>query len=297
MLDSFPERRPKIAEVVNRLTKCGTALPPRSEDRGKTVFEDVPPTAGHNQEKTSGGDAMAHYQAGVGFRAAGQLDQAKEEFLKALLINPNFPAAQNLLGLVFLKKGEHDMAVAAFRTCIRLKADSAEAHHNLGVALHEKKDDSAMDSFKEALRLNPDLAETRKSLAALHNNRGDVLLGQKKNRLAKQEYLEALKMNPDSAAVRKNLQTANFISFEMYWQPSLLIAFCATEIIGDLHIVPLKLSFVEYGILSLMSIAGLIGLAYMPAGKTLRHKLLRLGRALLFGSLFAWAVIILARSA
>ena len=62
-----------------------------------------------------------------------------------------------------------DEAIVALERAIALEPDHAEAHNNLGLALHDNgRLDDAIDAYRRAIALRPDLAEA-------HNNLGTAL--------------------------------------------------------------------------------------------------------------------------
>jgi tetratricopeptide (TPR) repeat protein len=63
-------------------------------------------------------------------------------------------------GLLEQKAENHDRAAELYTQAIRKKADLAEAHLNLAVALQSMgEEEKAVASFEEAIRLKPQLAK------------------------------------------------------------------------------------------------------------------------------------------
>jgi Flp pilus assembly protein TadD len=97
-------------------------------------------------------------------------------------------------------------AASRFSRDVRARPGSADAHHNLGVALSRGgRLEEAMDEFERALRLDPTRAVTRGSLGQLLAERGQ--LGD-----AEAELAEAVRLDPRSpdlhgglALIRLNL--------------------------------------------------------------------------------------------
>jgi tetratricopeptide (TPR) repeat protein len=93
-------------------------------------------------------------------------------------------------------------AVRYAATAVALRPDSADARHNLGVALgDDRQQEEAVAAFREALRLNP-------GNASAHNGLGFVLKSQGKLDEAIDHYREALRINPDSPDLHHNLALA-----------------------------------------------------------------------------------------
>ena len=61
-----------------------------------------------------GDSAEAHVLMGVAKRAAGDFAEAREEFSKAVALNPSLPIAHSLLGQARLSTGDRETARAAF---------------------------------------------------------------------------------------------------------------------------------------------------------------------------------------
>jgi len=91
----------------------------------------------------------------------------------------------------------------------RRKADHAEAHYNLGIALvAEGKNEEAISHYKMAIKLNPDFADA-------YNNLGGVLFNANMTEEAIDYFKEAIRIRPDFAAAQKNLETALLRSEEL----------------------------------------------------------------------------------
>jgi len=56
-------------------------------------------------------------------------------FTKALEIRPNYPEAQNNLGVALARQGRLNEAIAHFNEALRLKPDYVQARANLELAL------------------------------------------------------------------------------------------------------------------------------------------------------------------
>src|SRR5207247_2092101 len=75
--------------------------------------------------------ALAHHQAG-GFA------EAEEICRRIVAAEPSFAGAWHLLALLARRAGNRAMAIACLRHVIQLMPEFAEAHNNLGAALHEQ---------------------------------------------------------------------------------------------------------------------------------------------------------------
>jgi tetratricopeptide (TPR) repeat protein len=136
----------------------------------------------------------------LALQKAGQFDQAETIYKNILETQPGQPDALNLLGVIELKRGNHERAVdllsasieinphnaaalsnlgsalvasgdlpeaiATLRAAIALNPESAGNHHNLGFALQKSGDfEAAAESSRRALEISPDYAEAHHCLA------------------------------------------------------------------------------------------------------------------------------------
>lgn len=104
-----------------------------------------------------------HYNLGVALRLWGDLQGAEAALRKALELQPRFPEAHFVLGLVLADRvGEEPAGKAEFEAAIAQRPNFADAHFNLGV-IHWKENNVqlALESFQKAARFRPDSAEYR----------------------------------------------------------------------------------------------------------------------------------------
>jgi tetratricopeptide (TPR) repeat protein len=92
--------------------------------------------------------------------AEGQTDRTTERvgwYRAAVALRPSSATALNHLGLVLLRMGDLDGALAAFREAIRLDPASAASYAALGAVLRARgESDAAIAAFQEAARLDPE---------------------------------------------------------------------------------------------------------------------------------------------
>jgi tetratricopeptide (TPR) repeat protein len=107
-----------------------------------------------------GGEGKAEYNAGVIAYERGDLDEAAQQFIKALSKRPDAGPARNNLAIVFFQRGDVETAVEQFR---RLAADHPEQPNvlrNLGVSLWmTKRPREALEHLERASELDPDDGE------------------------------------------------------------------------------------------------------------------------------------------
>ena len=96
-------------------------------------------------------------------------------------------------------QGQLDEAVASCRLALELKPDYADAHSNLGIAMHEQgKLDEAVACYRRALQLKPDFADA-------HGDLGSVLVEQGDLQGAEECFRTALRHDSRSAFARFKL--------------------------------------------------------------------------------------------
>jgi cytochrome c-type biogenesis protein CcmH/NrfG len=146
------------------------------------------------------GNQVAYYNLGEYCFSQGQLDEAIDNYRKAIQISPSYDDALNNLGAALAVKGELDEAIARIRESIHYRPDKADAYYNLGnVFIMQHKLDEAAIAYTEALRLKPDYPEA-------HNNLANVLLTQGHRDAAVQHYREALRLNPGHEGAKRQLR-------------------------------------------------------------------------------------------
>ncbi len=84
--------------------------------------------------------------------AKNQGRAAFEQFVKAVQLDPEFPDAQNALGLMYFGLKEYEKAERHFKTAIKLNPDLPDYYNNLGRTFTEMgRYKEAIDNFKKAL--------------------------------------------------------------------------------------------------------------------------------------------------
>jgi tetratricopeptide (TPR) repeat protein len=124
---------------------------------------------------------------------AKNLSEAKEDYDKAIEINPDYASPYNNRGNVKSKQGDYTGAVKDYDRAIELSWQFVEAHCNRGIAKENLADfTGALEDFDRAIELNSEYVDA-------YSRRGHV-----KERLgdysgAISDYDRALEIDPESA--------------------------------------------------------------------------------------------------
>ena len=145
---------------------------------------------------------MAHNGLGSALEAAGQLDEAIEQYDQAVRINPDYAEGHYNLGSALWQAGKSEDAIEHYEEALQIKTNFAEAHYNLGIALWQTRGaQEALKHFNEAVRINPDYAEA-------HNNLGVALQQAGQVQEAIGQYERAVQIKPDYLEAHNNLAVA-----------------------------------------------------------------------------------------
>jgi protein O-mannosyl-transferase len=144
----------------------------------------------------------AHFFLANALDQQGKLDAAILEYQKALSYKPIQEQTHIFLGAALAKKRQDKQAVEHYLAALALNPESAVAHNNLAKVLQaEGKLDEAMEHYSAALKFDP-------SLAQAHNNLGVLLLGRQRIEEGIRELREALRLSPDDLETQFNLALA-----------------------------------------------------------------------------------------
>ena len=131
--------------------------------------------------------------------ARGDLKTAEARQREALRVDAELAVAHKNLGSVLERQGQTDEAVAAYRTAIELNPELAVAHLNLGAIMaRQGKLNEALEGYREALRIDP-------TLALGHLNLGAVFERQQQWKDALEQYQRAVSIDPELAMAHARL--------------------------------------------------------------------------------------------
>jgi len=108
--------------------------------------------------------ARIRLELAVGYFEQGQTTVALDELKRALSADPNFAAAYNLRGLIYMRLNDFGLADESFRRAIALNPNEPNTQHNYGWLLcQQNRQADAMRWFSQALA-NPQYLERPKTL-------------------------------------------------------------------------------------------------------------------------------------
>jgi len=147
---------------------------------------------------------LAHDNLGSIFFQKGRMDEAFDQFQKALAIQPDYAQVNYNLATLFVQKGQVEKAIACFQKALAIKPNYTEAHYNFAnVLLGRGRVDEAIVHYRKALEIRPDFAEA-------HNNLGNALLQMGHADEAIAHYRQALELRPDYPSAHNNLGNVLF---------------------------------------------------------------------------------------
>ncbi len=186
--------------------------------------------------KDAPNSAFAHYSLGIGYDSLGNLENAAEQFEKAIQLQPDYFEAHNNLGIVYDQLGRTENALREYHIVLKLSPDNFRVRNNLGILYEKKGDhDSALREYQTAIRIDPAnvhaftnlgllyrklnrLADSEKAFKSaitlkkddpvLYNNLGTVYFAQQSFDAAKNEFERAVALKPDYAEAHNNLGIA-----------------------------------------------------------------------------------------
>jgi len=110
-------------------------------------------------------DYKAHYNLGVIYDQQGLLDPAVQSYLRSIQANPAYPNAHFNLGIIYQKQGLMDEAIGHFRKVTELDLLDYEARNNLGVAYAMQGNlDSALAEWEKVLEIDPQNRGARENI-------------------------------------------------------------------------------------------------------------------------------------
>jgi type IV pilus assembly protein PilF len=133
-----------LCGVLLSLTACGN-LPGASASSGRDIVTS-------SDEPEARRRARIRMELAVGYFEQGQTNVALDEVKQVLAMDPTFPEAYNLRGLVYMRLNEMRLAEDSFRRAVALDPRDANTQHNLGWLLcQQNRYDESLAAFKQVL--------------------------------------------------------------------------------------------------------------------------------------------------
>ena len=168
------------------------------------VYDDVPvnKSAGSSTNiasltaviESNPSDATAYSTRGIAYGQAGKLDQAIEDFNRALQLNPQSYQTYANRALVYRRQGKNDLAVSDYTRAINIKPDYDVAYVGRGNIYRQQGNyNAALADFNSVIARDS-------SDARAFYNRGLIYQAQKQDSLAIEDFATAIGLNPKASA-------------------------------------------------------------------------------------------------
>jgi len=130
---------------------------------------------------------------GMAWERADNLEKAREDYEKAIEVNPDYANAYNNRGNIKSKQRDYDGAMADYNRAIGLNGQFVEAHCNRGIARENLGDlTGALEDFDSTLELNSEYVD-----AYLHRGSVKERLGDYTGAIS--DFDKVLEIDPESA--------------------------------------------------------------------------------------------------
>ncbi len=152
--------------------------------------------------KSSPGSSVARGSLGHAYQQLGRLEEAIEQYKKAVAIYPDDYKAHYNLGVVYAQQGFFDRAIESYQRSIRSNPAYPNARFNLGIIYQNQGEtDSAIDQFRKVTELDPADFQARNNLGVAYAIRGNL-------KLAIGEWEKVLEIDPENQSARENILKA-----------------------------------------------------------------------------------------
>lgn len=149
---------PWAALFAGAITVSGCAMPQAEPAQDSVVTE--------FDEPESRKRARIRMELAVGYFEQGKTNIALDELKQVISIDPSYPDAYNLRGLIYMQLNDARLAEDSFRRAVVLNPRDANVLHNLGwLQCQQRRFDEADRAYEQALG-NPLYADRAKTLMA-----------------------------------------------------------------------------------------------------------------------------------
>jgi tetratricopeptide (TPR) repeat protein len=155
-----------------------------------------------DRDRSDHKEARKYNNLGVASFHNGAYDTARDQFLHAVKIDPEFAEAYNNLGLAYTELNEDDQATEAFSRAVELNPALHAAYNNLGYIFFRKGNyDQAIEMYNEALTRGTDNSSA-------YTNLGNAYFKLNRRDEARKAWTKALEIDPGNEKARRNLDRA-----------------------------------------------------------------------------------------
>ncbi len=149
--------------------------------------------------------AVSHTNMGISYKKLGDSYNAKLEYEKAILVDPDCALAHYNLGNIYQEKGLIEDAIREYNAAIKITPNEIEAHYNLGNAYQEKGlIEDAIKEYYMVIKINP-------NHVSAYNNLGTAYAIKGKLHKAIAHWKRVLEIDPRDMAAQNNIRRATKI--------------------------------------------------------------------------------------
>lgn len=166
-----PVRAPIVVSLVPVKSPVIVTAVSEGSPVNKETIADPKNKAGLHRETASAkikvkpeiADFKILYEQALQRQREGKLEDAQNLYKKVIKIDPQNIEALNNLGVIYMMKKVHKLAIIRFNDAIKIKHNYPDAHYNLA-CLYAQKNDAARSLFylKNAIRYNPEVIKWAK---------------------------------------------------------------------------------------------------------------------------------------
>ena len=149
--------------------------------------------------KSSPGSSVARGSLGHAYQQLGRLEEAIEQYKRAVAINPDDFKAHYNLGVVYDEQGLSEKAIQSYQRAIQANPAYPNVRFNLGIIYQKRGEiDRAIVHFRKVTELDPADIEARNNLGVAYAMQGEL-------EKAVAEWEKVLELDPGNSGVRENI--------------------------------------------------------------------------------------------
>jgi tetratricopeptide (TPR) repeat protein len=176
--DEFVEQQRRVAELL---------------ETGKKNHEE-------ERDRRSKREARKLNNLGVTSFHNGAYEMARDQFLQAVKLDPEFSEAFNNLGLAHTEMGDEDKATDAFKKAVELDPSLYAAYNNLGYTMYKRGNyEQAIEMYNQALGRSA-------SNGPAYTNLGNACYKLGRIDEARAAWTKALEIDPGNEKAKRNLK-------------------------------------------------------------------------------------------